>query len=111
MSIFGNLFKKPASTSVPHMGFCLCFAVVLAFGGWEIANQLNLKALFPKPFEQFYGYFLAGIIGALATIFNQYIIRFIEKRYNEQNANRLIWANLFCGILSIYLFVAFLFFL
>lgn len=111
MSIFGNLFKKPAPTSVPHMGFCLCFVVVFVSGCWAIDGQLNIKAFFPQSFEQFYGYFLAGIIGALATIFNQYIIRFIEKRYNEQNANRLIWANLFCGILSIYLFVAFLFFL
>lgn len=109
-SIFKKLFEAPKPTKVPHIGFCLCFAVVFVSGCWEIANQFNLKALFPKPFEQFYGYFLMATIGALVAFFNQKIIHLIESRYNEKNANRLIWTNLFFGILSIYLFVAFLFY-
>lgn len=111
MTILKKLFKKPTPTQVPHMGFCLCFAVVLALGSWVVTNQLNLKAFFPQSFQPFYGYFLAIIIGVLSTIFNKIIIRFIEKRYNEQNTNRWLWANVFFGILSIYLFFTFLFFL
>lgn len=110
MSVLRNLFKNPTPTKVPHIGFCLCFVVVFASGCWAIANQFNLKALFPQAFERFYGYFLMGTIGALVAFFNQKIIRLIESRYNEKNANRLIWTNLFFGILSIYLFFAFLFY-
>lgn len=111
MSILRNLFKNPTPTQVPHIGFCLCFVVILALGGWVVTNQLNLKAFFPQSFQRFYGYFLAIIIGVLSAIFNKIIIRFIEKRYNDKNANRWVWANVFFGILSIYLFFTFLFFL